>query len=70
VVRSLLPFKFMKWIMILILLAVAVFCLFGFMATFEPGANSAMLFRIVYAVVGLGCLFRAGRTIFQGGRAS
>ncbi|MGC6566553.1 MAG: hypothetical protein ACON38_13215 [Akkermansiaceae bacterium] len=56
--------------MILILLAVAVFCLFGFMATFEPGANSAMLFRIVYAVVGLGCLFRAGRTIFQGGRAS
>ncbi|MGC6467584.1 MAG: hypothetical protein ACON5N_18545 [Akkermansiaceae bacterium] len=60
----------MKWIMILILLAVAVFCLFGFMATFEPGANSAMLFRIVYAVVGLGCLFRAGRTIFQGGRAS
>ena len=39
----------------LLLLAIAAFCAFGFMATFEPTAN-ALAFRIGYAVVGVGCL--------------
>ena len=42
----------------LILLAVAAFCAFGFMATFEPTdrATEFLVFRIGYAVVGIGCL--------------
>lgn len=42
----------------LFLLAIAAFCAFGFMATFEPTARSAefLAFRIGYAVVGVACL--------------
>jgi len=42
----------------LLLLAVAAFCVFGFMATFEPTDNVAqfMAFRIGYAVIALGCI--------------
>ena len=42
----------------LLLLAVAGFCVFCFMTTFEPTNNAAqfMLFRVAYAVVGVGCL--------------
>ncbi len=36
--------KIMRWIIALIFLAVAAFCSFGFLATFEPGAPSAMAF--------------------------
>jgi len=39
----------------LLLLAIAAFCAFGFMASFEPTAN-ALAFRIGYAVVGVACL--------------
>jgi hypothetical protein len=43
---------------IVMLLAVAAFCVFGFMATFEPTDRTVefMAFRIGYAVIGLGCL--------------
>lgn len=46
----------------LLLLAVAAFCLFGFMATFEPTDRTAEFwaFRIGYAVVGVGCLIGLG----------
>ena len=42
----------------LLLLAVTAFCLFGFLATFEPTESTTqfMAFRIGYAVVGVGCL--------------
>ena len=42
----------------LFLLALAVFCVFGFLATFEPTNNPGqfMAFRIGYAVVGLGSI--------------
>ena len=42
----------------LLLLAVASFSLFGFLATFEPTDKTTrfMAFRIGYAVVGVGCL--------------
>ena len=43
----------------LLLLAIAAFCVFGFMATFEPTDN-ALAFRIGYTVVGLGCLIGVG----------
>ena len=46
----------------LLLLAIAAFCAFGFMATFEPTDRTAefLAFRIGYAVVGLGCLVGVG----------
>ncbi|TWU49315.1 hypothetical protein [Rubripirellula reticaptiva] len=46
----------------LLLLAVAAFCGFGFLATFEPTGNVAqfMAFRIGYTVIGLGCLVGVG----------
>ena len=42
----------------LILLPIAAFCVFGFMATFEPTERTVefMAFRIGYTVIGLGCL--------------
>ena len=43
----------------LLLLAVAAFCVFGFLATFEPTAN-ALVFRVGYTVIGLGCLVGVG----------
>ena len=43
----------------LLLLAVAAFCGFGFLATFEP-TNNALAFRIGYAVIGFGCLVGVG----------
>lgn len=46
----------------LLLLAVAAFCLFGFMATFEPTDRTVqfMAFRIGYAVVGVACIIGMG----------
>ena len=42
----------------LFLLSVAAFCVFGFLATFEPTNNPGqfMAFRIGYAVIGIGSL--------------
>lgn len=42
----------------LLLLAVAAFCIFGFLATFEPSGSPGtfMAFRVGYAVVGLCCI--------------
>jgi len=46
----------------LVLLAVAAFCVFGFLATFEPTDRAAwsVAFRIGYAAVGIGCLVGVG----------
>jgi len=46
----------------LLLLAVAAFCVFGFLATFEPKSNTTQFiaFRIGYSVIGLGCLVGVG----------
>jgi len=46
----------------LLLLAVAAFCIFGFMATFEPTSN-ALAFRIGYTVIGLGCMIGVGNLV-------
>jgi hypothetical protein len=42
----------------ILLLALAAFCLFGFLATFEPSNTPGMFwaFRIGYAIVGIGCV--------------
>jgi hypothetical protein len=42
----------------LLLLSVAAFCAFGFLATFEPTTRPGefLAFRIGYATVGLGCI--------------
>jgi hypothetical protein len=41
-----------------LLFAVAAFCLFGFLATFEPTDTPGQFraFRIAYGVIGVGCL--------------
>jgi hypothetical protein len=46
----------------LLLMAVAAFCVFGFLATFEPTSNTTrfMAFRTGYTVIGLGCVVGAG----------
>lgn len=46
----------------LLLLAVAAFCVFGFMATFEPSDNQTqfLAFKIGYAAIALGCLIGTG----------
>ncbi|MEQ8788804.1 MAG: hypothetical protein RIC55_21005 [Pirellulaceae bacterium] len=51
----------------LFLLAVAGFCLFGFLATFEPTDKTTQFvtFRIGYAVVGAGSLTGIGFLIFR-----
>ena len=51
----------------LLLLAVAAFCGFGFMPTFEPTDNVTqfMNFRIGYSVIGLGCLVGVGFLIVK-----
>jgi hypothetical protein len=46
----------MKWLLAILCLPVGAFCVFGFLATFEPGAANAMAFRVVYAVVLVGCV--------------
>ena len=43
----------------LLLLLLSAFCLFGFLATFEPTDN-ALAFRTGYVVVGIGCLIAFG----------
>lgn len=45
------------------LLVVAGFCLFGFMAAFEPGSDPWHVFKLGYAAIALGCVgltFRLG----------
>jgi hypothetical protein len=49
----------MKWILAFLLWAVAGFCLFGFLATFEPGAGNAIAFRATYTVGGIVCIASA-----------
>jgi len=48
-----------------LLLLVAGFCVFGFLASFEPGADPWHLTKAIYGVVGIGCLAVAGRLFFR-----
>lgn len=41
-----------KWILAFACLPVAAFCVFGFLATFEPGVQHAWAFRVTYALIG------------------
>ena len=42
----------------IMLLGIAAFCVYGFMATFEPidNATTVWVFRIGYSVVGIACV--------------
>jgi len=46
----------MKWILAIVCLPLAAFCVFGFLATLEPGVQHAWAFRSVYAIGALVCL--------------
>jgi hypothetical protein len=52
----------------LLLLAIAAFCVFGFLATFEPTDKPGMFlaFRIGYALVGIGCFVGTMALIVNG----
>lgn len=45
----------MKWILAILCLACAAFCVYGFLATFEPVAN-ALAFRLSYVALGAMCM--------------
>jgi len=45
----------MKWIIALLCFLFAGFCVFGFVASFEPTAN-AVAFRLGYSVFGIGSI--------------
>ena len=47
---------FVLLLITLICLGFAAFCVFGFLATFEPGPRSPTPFRVGYSVLGLGAL--------------
>lgn len=55
----------------LLLSAVAVFCAYGFLASFEP-TESALAFRVGYGVAGALCLFGSIRLLIgrRAGRAA
>ena len=49
--------KVIRIIGVLALLALLAFCVFGFMATFEPlDASTQLTWRVVYGLAGLACL--------------
>lgn len=54
----------------LFFLAVAAFCVFGFLATFEPTNNPGqfLAFRVGYSVIGLGCIARVVLLIVNAAR--
>lgn len=47
------------------LLLVAGFCLFGLLASFEPGVDSAYLSRTCYGIAGIVCILTAGWLVFR-----
>lgn len=53
----------MRWVCGVVLLAVACFCLFGFLAAFEPGADPWHVFKLGYAAIAFGCVGLTGRLV-------
>ena len=53
---------FLLLLFAVMLLMLAAFCLFGFLASFEP-TDKAIVFRIGYAVIGVSCLVGSGGLI-------
>jgi hypothetical protein len=49
----------------LALIAIAMFCVFGFIVSFEPGAGLPR--RVGYGVLGCGCLMAAGALLRRKG---
>ena len=47
----------MGFLLALVLFAVALFCVFGFMATFEPGVGGALAMRFLYGGGCVACLY-------------
>ncbi len=56
------PVFAMKWITVILCLAVAGFCLFGILACSEPGVPHATAFAIGYGIIGIACLVVASGT--------
>jgi len=44
----------------IMLLPVVAVCVFGFLASFEPGADPRHLFKVIYGAVGITCIGTAG----------
>lgn len=52
--------KLIRITIAVVLVGVAAFCIFGLLASYEPGIGPAVLFRVLYSIVGLASLGMAG----------
>jgi len=59
----------MRLLLALLLFAIAAFCSFGFLATFEP-VDSALVWRVGYGAAIGACLYGAWRLLRRGGDRS
>lgn len=57
--------QFWRIVVGVLLLLVAGFCVFGFLASFEPGVDPWHLTKTAYGVVGIGCISAAGWFFFR-----
>lgn len=59
----------MKWILSFVCILIAGFCLFGFLATFEPGVKHALTYRLIYGAAVLGCLAAVIKVVIRASEA-
>lgn len=57
----------MRWLVAVVLFAVILFCVFGFVASFEPDAAGSPRYGWMagYSVLGVACLVAAGLLVFR-----
>ena len=55
----------MKWVAASVCLLIVGYCVFGFMATFEPGLTHKFAFRMGYAALGITCAIGIIRLLSQ-----
>jgi hypothetical protein len=56
----------MRFLLALVLFAVALFCVFGFLATFEPGVGAALALRFIYGGGCAACLYGCIQAVRSG----
>jgi hypothetical protein len=52
-------------VLVILFLGVAGFCVFGFLACFEPGADPQHVLKVIYCAVGVCCLALTGGIVFR-----
>ena len=59
----------LRFIYAILLLGIAAFAVFGFLATFEPSDHNVLTWRVGYAAVGVGALIATIWLVVPGRRA-